>query len=52
VTRTTNARIAGAAFVSYIAVGLAGMIVSGAATRGDETAARLASMAQHAGQGE
>jgi hypothetical protein len=33
VTRTTNARIAGAAFVSYIAVGVAGMIVSGAATR-------------------
>lgn len=47
-TRTTNARIAGFTLLLYIAAGVAGMIVSGRATRGEGTAARLASMAQHA----
>jgi hypothetical protein len=44
-TRTTNARIAGVTFFLYIAAGVAGLIVSGGATRGDVAAARLASMA-------
>jgi hypothetical protein len=45
VTRAPNARIAGATFLLYIAIGIAGMIASGGATRGDVAAARLASMA-------
>jgi hypothetical protein len=51
-SRTTSARIAGVTFLLYIAVGIAGMIVSGGATRGDDAAAKLATMAQHAGQGQ
>lgn len=47
-TRTTNARIAGITLLLYIAVGVTQMIVGGAATRGADTAARLASMAAHA----
>jgi Domain of unknown function (DUF4386) len=47
-TRTTNARIAGFTLLFYIAVGIAGMILSGRASGAGGTAERLASMAQHA----
>jgi len=43
-TRMTNARIAGVTFLLYIAVGIAGLLVSGGATRGDDAAARLANL--------
>ena len=46
-TRTTNARVAGVAFLLYIAVGITQMVVGGA-TSGDDTGARLALIAQHA----
>lgn len=46
-TRRTNARIAGFTFLFYIAVGVAGMILSGRASGTGGTAERLASMAQH-----
>jgi uncharacterized protein DUF4386 len=46
-TRGTNARIAGAAFLAYIVLGIAGMILSGRASRGAGIAERLASMAQN-----
>jgi len=46
-TRATNARIAGFAFLFYIAVGITQMVL-GAAISAPETAARLALMAQHA----
>src|SRR5216683_1211868 len=46
-TRTTNARIAGATFLLYIAAGIAGVILFGRATSGDGIAAKLASIAQH-----
>jgi hypothetical protein len=45
-TRTTNARIAGFAFLFYIAVGI-GQMVLGGAISASGTAARLALMAQH-----
>ncbi len=47
-TRTTNARLAGFTFLFYIAIGIAGVILFNQATKGDETAARLASIAAHA----
>src|SRR5262252_549816 len=47
-TRTTNSRLAGFAFLFYIAVGIASMILYGKATRGEETAARIAHVAEHA----
>jgi hypothetical protein len=47
-TRTTNARIAGFAFLLYIAAGVAGMVMLGRATGGEGIAAKLASIAQHA----
>jgi Domain of unknown function (DUF4386) len=47
-TRTTNARIAGFTFLIYIALGVAGMILSGKATRVQGTAAKLAGIALHA----
>ncbi len=47
-TRTTNARIAGFTFLLYIAVGVAGMVLFGRATRGEGIAAKLASIGQHA----
>ena len=47
-TRKTNARIAGFTFLFYIAVGITSMVLSGRATGGDGTAAKLASIAQHA----
>ena len=48
-TLRTNGRVAGFAFLSYIAVSLSGMFLAGAASRGDGVAARLANMARHAG---
>lgn len=46
-TRTTNARLAGFTFLFYIAAGVTGIFLFGQATRGDDTAAKLASIAQH-----
>ena len=46
-TRTTNARLAGFTFLFYIAAGITSLTLSGGAMRGDGTAARLASIAQH-----
>lgn len=47
-TLRTNARVAGFAFLLYIAAALTGMILGGRAASGAGTAARLASIAQHA----
>jgi len=47
-TRTTNARIAGFTFLFYIAAGVASMILFGKATSGEDIAAKLAGIAQHA----
>src|SRR5437867_3760144 len=47
-TRRTNARVAGFTFLLYIAVALTGLILSNRATSGQGTAAKLASIAQHA----
>ena len=47
-TRTSNARIAGIAYLLYIAVGLTSMQLSNRATSGDGMTAKLASMAVHA----
>jgi Domain of unknown function (DUF4386) len=49
-TRTTNARLAGFMFLFYIATGIVGMILFNQATKGEGTAARLASVAAHAPQ--
>jgi hypothetical protein len=46
-TRRTNARIAGFTLLFYIAVGVAGMILSGRASGAGGIAERLASMVQH-----
>ncbi len=46
-TRTTNARIAGATFLLYIALGITQMIVAGGARGTGGTAEKLASIAQH-----
>lgn len=46
-TRRTNARLAGFAFLLYIAVGITAMILFREASSGD-TASRLASIARHA----
>jgi len=46
--RTTNARIAGFALLFYIAVGVANIVLFGGATGAEGTAAKLASIAQHA----
>ena len=48
-TRSTNARVAGVAYLLYIAVAFPSMLLSGRATAGGDMAARLATMAQHAG---
>lgn len=48
VTRKTNARLAGVAFLLYIAVGLTSMALDGRAAQGEGTAAKLASLAAHA----
>ena len=47
-TRTTNARTAGFAFLFYIAVAFPGMVLLDRATSGVGIAAKLASIAQHA----
>jgi len=47
-SHTTNARIAGVAFLFYIAVGVANMVLFSGATGAEGTAAQLASIAQHA----
>jgi hypothetical protein len=49
-TRTTNARVAGFTFLFYIAVGLTGMFLENRAASGEGTAAKLASIAQHASE--
>jgi hypothetical protein len=49
-TRTTNARAAGLAFLLYIAASLTGGILSGRASGGDGVAAKLANIASHAFQ--
>ena len=47
-THKTNARLAGFTFLFYIAAGICSMVLSGRATSGEGTAAKLASIAQHA----
>jgi hypothetical protein len=47
-TRKTNARVAGFAFLFHIAVAMTGMILANRAASGEGTAAKLASIAQHA----
>ena len=47
-TRRTNARVAGFTFLFYIAVAMTGMILATRAAGGEGTAAKLASIAQHA----
>jgi hypothetical protein len=46
--RPANARVAGAVLLLYIATGITSMILSGRAIIGEGTAAKLASIAQHA----
>ena len=48
-TRASNARIAGSAFLLYIALGIAAMVLMGRATGATGIASKLASIAQHAG---
>lgn len=48
-TRSTNARIAGVAYLLYIAAAFPSMVISNRATAGDSLAAKLATMTQHAG---
>jgi hypothetical protein len=47
-TRRTNARIAGITFLLYIVVGVAGIILFNPVESADGTAAKLASIAEHA----
>ncbi len=49
-TRTTNARVAGVTLLFYIAFGISGLILSNRAMSGEGTAAKLASIAQHASE--
>jgi hypothetical protein len=49
VTRSTSARVAGVAYLLYIGVALPSMRLSSRATAGDDMAAKLATMARHAG---
>jgi hypothetical protein len=48
-TRRTNGRLAGVAFLLYIVFGISSMVVMGRASGGADPAARLASIAQHPG---
>jgi uncharacterized protein DUF4386 len=50
VTRNTNARIAGVAFLVYIAAGITDMQLNARATTGTDIAARLTSVARHAAE--
>jgi len=47
-TRKTNARLAGFMFLFYIATGITGLALSNQTASGEGTAAKLASIAQHA----
>jgi hypothetical protein len=47
-TRRTNARVAGVAYLLYIAAAFPSMILMGRATAGDGMPARIANLAQHA----
>jgi hypothetical protein len=47
VTKTANARIAGAAYLLYIALGVPTLILMSRATRGEDITAKLATMALH-----
>ena len=49
-TRRTNARLAGLAFLVYIAAAMSGMILGGRASAGATPVAKLASLAAHADQ--
>src|SRR5262245_40842074 len=49
-TRRMNARLAGWAFLVYIAADFPGMILAGNASRGEGIAEKLASVAQHASE--
>lgn len=49
-TRTTNARLAGFMFLFYIATAFPGMVMYDRATKGDSSAAKLASIAAHIGE--
>lgn len=49
-TRTTNSRVAGFAFLFYIVVGISSMMLGSGSTGGDTVAAQLANVAQHAPQ--
>jgi hypothetical protein len=46
-TRTTNARLAGSAYLLYIVFGIGGMVSFGRATAGAGVSAKLANVAQH-----
>jgi hypothetical protein len=46
-TYTTNARIAGVAFLAYIGTGIADLALFGSVARGPDAAAKLANLAQH-----
>ena len=48
-TRSASARVAGVAYLLYIAVAFPSMLLSDRATAGEDTAAKLATMARHAG---
>jgi len=48
-TRRTSGRVAGFAFLVYIAAAFSGMVLAGSASRGADAAARLANMARHSG---
>jgi hypothetical protein len=48
-TRSTNARIAGVAYLVYIGVAFPSMVIFGRVTEGADVPARLASVARHAG---
>ena len=46
-TRTTNSRVAGLAFLAYIALGIASLILFGKAVHGDGVVEQLTSISQH-----
>jgi hypothetical protein len=48
-TRRSSSRVAGVAFLVYIAAAFSGMVLEGKASGGQGAAAKLASIAQHAG---
>jgi hypothetical protein len=48
-TRSTNARVAGVAYLVYIGVALPSMVIFGRVTEGADVPARLASVARHVG---